>query len=134
MYHNKPPKEEAMLKTSASRIAIFITIAVFVVGCSGIQIKTPDQMTAKERGAFTMMLYNNAFSNYNAQFAATPKPMGADMVNYFQGYKKVMEASWPVISAYISLVNIGGTPTAEQEAQIVQLIYQLQAILIAKIG
>ena len=120
-------------------IAIILIIAVsvsaqFFIGCAGQQVKTPDQMTAKERGAFTLMLYNNAFSNYNAQFAATPKPMAADMVSYFQGYKKVMEASWPVISAYVSLVNIGGTPTPEQEAQTIQLIYQLQAILIAKIG
>lgn len=116
------------------KIFVLLAIVALVAGCAGQQMKTPDQMTAKERGAFTLMLYNNAFSNYNAQFAAAPKPMATDMVSYFQGYKKVMEASWPVISAYVSLVNIGGTPTPEQEAQIVQLIYQLQAILIAKIG
>ena len=117
-----------------TRVLVVLAILVLMIGCTGQQVKTPDQMTAKERGAFTLMLYNNAFANYNAQYAATPKPMAADMVSYFQGYKKVMEASWPVISAYVSLVNIGGTPTPEQEAQIVQLIYQLQAILIAKIG
>lgn len=116
------------------KILMLIAVAALVVGCAGQQVKTPDQMTAKERGAFTLTLYNNAFANYNAQFAATPKPMAADMVNYFQGYKKVMEAAWPVISAYVSLVNVGGTPTPDQEAQIVQLIYQLQAILIAKIA
>lgn len=116
------------------RIVVMLAMVALVVGCAGQQVKTPDQMTAKERGAFTLTLYNNAFSNYNAQFAATPKPMAADMVNYFQGYKKVMEASWPVISAYVSLVNVGGTPTPEQEAQVIQLIYQLQAILIAKIA
>ena len=122
-----------MFKTS-SRMAILIFAVLLLAGCAGQSVKTPDQMTAKERGAFTLMLYNNAFANYNAQYAATPKPMAKDMVSYFQGYKQVMEAAWPVISAYVSLVNIGGTPTAEQEAQIVQLIYQLQAILIAKIG
>ena len=116
------------------KIIILLAMVALVAGCTGQQVKTPDQMTAKERGAFTLTLYNNAFANYNAQFAATPKPMAPDMVNYFQGYKKVMEAAWPVISAYVSLVNIGGTPTPDQEAQIVQLIYQLQAILIAKIG
>ena len=114
------------------KIIALLAIAVLITGCAGQQVKTPDQMTAKERGAFTLMLYNNAFTNYNAQFAAAPKPMAPDMVSYFHGYKKVMEASWPVISAYVSLVNIGGTPTPDQEAQIIQLIYQLQAILIAK--
>ena len=119
----------------ALQSTVVLMMIWFIMGASCQQnVKTPDQMTAKERGAFTLMLYNNAFANYNAQFAATPKPMAADMANYFQGYKKVMEASWPVISAYVSLVNMGGTPTPDQEAQIVQLIYQLQAILIAKIG
>jgi hypothetical protein len=115
------------------RLAIVpIILILLIVGCAGQQVKTPDQMTPKERGAFALTLYNNAFANYNAQFAATPKPMKADMVNYFQGYKKVMESAWPIVSAYSSLVNIGGTPTAEQEAQIIQLIYQLQAMLLAK--
>jgi len=122
------------MRTKSQVLIVGLLAVLLLAGCAGQAVKTPDQMTAKERGAFTLMLYNNAFANYNAQYAATPKPMAKDMVAYFQGYKQVMEAAWPVISAYVSLVNIGGTPTAEQEAQIVQLIYQLQAILIAKIA
>lgn len=109
-------------------IILLITLAL-VTGCAGQQIKTPDQMTPKERGAFVLTLYNNAFANYNAQFAATPQPMSPDMKNYFQGYKKVMETAWPVISGYTAIVGVGGVPSAEQEQQIINLIYQLQAML-----
>ena len=109
-------------------ILLLITLAL-VAGCAGQQIKTPDQMTPKERGAFALTLYNNAFANYNSQFAATPQPMSAEMKNYFQGYKKVMETAWPVISGYTAIVGVGGVPSAEQEQQIINLIYQLQAML-----
>ena len=109
-------------------IILLISLAL-LAGCAGQQIKTPDQMTPKERGALALTLYNNAFANYNAQFAATPKPMSAEMKNYFQGYKAAMEVAWPTISAYTAIVGVGGVPSAEQEQQIINLIYQLQAML-----
>ncbi len=115
-------------------LAVIIVALALVAGCANQQVMTPDKMSAKDKGTFVLTLYNNAFTNYNAQFAATPKPMAKDMVNYFQGYKNAMEATWPVISAYTAIVNVGGTPTPEQEQQIIQIIYQLQAILIAKLS
>ena len=102
---------------------------VAFVACANQQLKTPDQMSPKERGTFALTLYNNAFTNYNAQFAATPQPMSKESKEYFQGYKKVMEVAWPVISGYSAVVNVGGVPTPEQEQQLIQLIYQLQAML-----
>lgn len=81
-----------------------------------------------------MMLYNNAWDNYQAQFAATPQPMSAKMKNYFQAYKEVMVTAEPVVRLYDSTVSAGGLPTAEQEQALITLIYQLQAMLVAKGG
>jgi hypothetical protein len=107
-----------------------ILVFFFISGATCQQnLKTPDQMSPKERATFIVTLYNNAYSNYNTQFAATPKPMKSVMKDYFVGYKKVMETAWPVISAYTAIVNVGGVPTPEQELQIIELIYQLQAML-----
>jgi hypothetical protein len=94
-----------------------------------MQVTTPDQMTSKERGVLALTLYNNALNNYNIQFAATPQPMTQASKDYFKAYKKVMEVAWPVISAYTAVVNIGGVPTPEQEAELLKFIYQLQAML-----
>ena len=108
---------------------LFIMCVLLVVGCNGMQVTTPDKMTAKERGVLALSLYNNAFNNYNIQFAATPQPMTQASKDYFKAYKKVMELAWPTISAYTSIVNIGSTPTPEQEAELIKFIYQLQAML-----
>jgi hypothetical protein len=115
-----------------SKALSLIICIMLLAGCAGMNVKTPDQMTAKERGTFTLTLYNNAYSNYNAQFAATPKPMSKEMTDYFRGYKQVMESAWPVISAYTAIVKVNGAPTMEQEQQIINIIYQLQAVLLAK--
>jgi hypothetical protein len=113
-----------------ARVALVLMLALFVAGAScQQQIKTPDKMTPKERGALALTLYNNAFNNYNAQFAATPQPMSAAMKDYFRGYKAAMEVAWPTISGYTAIVGVGGVPTPEQEKQIIALIYQLQAML-----
>ena len=113
-----------------AKVLLVILSFMFIAGASCQQnIKSPDQMTPKERGVLILTLYNNAFANYNAQFAVTPKPMSNELKDYFQSYKKVMEVAWPVISTYTSIVNIGGTPTPEQEEQILKLIYQLQSML-----
>lgn len=115
---------------SISRLLMILILSFFVAGASCQQnIKTPDQMSPKERGTLALTLYNNAFVNYNAQFTATPRPMSNEMKNYFQGYKKAMEAAWPLISSYTAIVNIGGTPSPEEEKQIIELIYNLQALL-----
>ena len=113
-----------------TKLGVVLLMFCFIAGASCQQnVKTPDQMTPKERGAFVLTLYNNAFANYNTQFATTPKPMSSSTAEYFRAYKKVMEATWPPISAYAAIVNIGGTPTPEQEQEIIKLIYQLQTML-----
>lgn len=120
--------------------AVTLILIALVVGCTSIQLKdtanhnTPEKMTAAGRGVLVTSLYNNAFTNYNLQFEATPKPMSPDMRDYFQAYKKAMENAYPVIAAYNSIVQIGGVPSPEQEAQIIQMIYQLQAMLMTRKG
>lgn len=118
------------MKKPISIACLLLCLAMALAACAGTQIKTPDKMTPTERGAFVLVLYNNAFANYHAQYAATPQPMGAEVKDYFRAYKRAMESAWPVISAYAAIVNVGGIPTAEQEQQIISLIYQMQAMLL----
>jgi hypothetical protein len=123
-----PTKEGGKMRLA--KALTIILMFFFIAGASCQQtLKTPDQMSPKERATFALTLYNNAFANYNAQFVVTPKPMSDEIKNYFQAYKKVMEAAWPIVSTYSALVNVGGTPTPEQEQQILKLIYQLQSML-----
>ena len=116
-----------------ARVFLLIMIAAFLAAGASCQgnVKTPEKMTAKERGVLATALYNNAFTNYQMQFDATPKPMDAPMREYFQAYKKAMEGVYPVIAAYNSVAQIGAVPTPEQEAAIIRAIYQLQAMLLS---
>jgi hypothetical protein len=106
-----------------------ILLILLVIGCASQSVMTPDQMTPKQRATFAMNLYSNAYDNYLAQFAATPKPVTGDQQKYFQAYKQFMTYAEPIVTAYSQLTVVGGAPTPEQEQQILNLIYQLQAML-----
>lgn len=109
-------------------MVLFLTVSCSMMG----PIKTPLEMSNQERAALVLILYNNAYSNYNAQFAATPKPMDSATKQYFQAYKQVMENAWPAIAAYTAIVQVGQSPTNDQETELINIIYQLQAMLVAK--
>ena len=112
----------------------YLIILVFLlVGCATTGLVTPDQMTPQGKAAFVLQLYNNADTNYRAQFAASPQPMSDDMKQYFRTYKAVLESSAPVIDVYAMTVKSGGIPTPAQEQAILTIIYKLQAMLV-KVG
>jgi hypothetical protein len=119
------------MKRHLNYLIIFVLL---LVGCATTGLVTPDQMTPQGRAAFVLQLYNNADTNYRAQFAATPVPMAEDMKQYFRTYKAVLEGATPVIDLYASTVKSGGLPTPDQEQQILTLIYKLQAMLVKKGG
>lgn len=104
-------------------------LILLLIACANQQILTPDQMTPKQRATFAMNLYSNAYDNYLAQFSATPKPIIGDQKAYFDSYKKFMVYAEPIVTGYSQLTTVGGVPTIEQEQQILNLIYQLQAML-----
>jgi hypothetical protein len=117
----------------ALKLTVVLMLIGFIAGASCQQnVVTPDQMTPKGKAAFVLQLYNNADSNYRAQFAATPKPISADMKEYFRTYKTVLENSSPFIDLYVTTVNGNGTPTPAQEQQLLTIIYKLQTLLIKK--
>jgi hypothetical protein len=107
---------------------------VALIGCATTGLVTPDQMTPQGKAAFVLQLYNNADSNYRAQFAATPVPMAEDMKQYFRTYKAVLENSAPIIDLYVTTVKSNGLPTVAQEQQMLTIIYKLQAMLVKKGG
>ena len=113
---------------------VMLTVMFALTGCMTSNLVTPDQMTPQGRAAFVLQLYNNADSNYRAQFAATPAPMSEDMKQYFRTYKAVLENSSPMINLYVTTVKSNGLPTPEQEQQILTIIYKLQALLVKKGG
>jgi len=117
-----------------TRVWVVLAILALMMGCATTGLVTPDQMTPQGRAAFVLQIYNNADSNYRAQFAATPAPMAEDMKQYFRTYKAVLEGAAPVIDLYASTVKSGGLPTPDQEQQILTIIYKLQAMLVKKGG
>ena len=112
-----------------TRGLVVLAILALMIGCASQSVTTPDQMTPKQRATFSMNLYSNAYDNYLAQFAATPKPITGDQRSYFDAYKKFMVYAEPIVTAYSQITVTGGVPTPEQEQQILNLIYQLQAML-----
>ena len=117
------------------RIVVPILLCIMLLtGCATTGLVTPDQMTPQGRASFVLQLYNNADTNYRAQFAATPAPMAEDMKQYFRTYKAVLEGAAPVVDLYASTVKSGGLPTPDQEQQILTIIYKLQAMLVKKGG
>jgi hypothetical protein len=122
------------MKTDRAGIVTVMLIAlVALIGCATTGLVTPDKMTPQGKAAFTLQLYNNADANYRAQFAASPKPMTEDMKQYFRTYKAVLEGASPMIDLYVTTVKSNGLPTPEQEANILTIIYKLQAMLV-KVG
>lgn len=116
------------------QINYLIIFALLLSGCVTTGLVTPDKMNPQGRAAFVLQLYNNADTNYRAQFAATPAPMAEDMKQYFRTYKAVLEGAAPVIDLYATTIKSGGLPTPEQEQQILTIIYKLQALLVKKGG
>ena len=113
---------------------VMLTVMFALTGCMGQNLVTPDQMSPQARAAFVLQLYNNADSNYRAQFSATPAPMSEGMKQYFRTYKQVLENSSPMINLYVTTVKSNGLPTPEQEQAILSIIYELQAMLVKKGG
>jgi len=111
------------------KLVVPLMCILILIGCASQQVLTPDKMAPKQRATFAMNLYSNAYDNYLAQFAATPKPVTGDQKQYFDAYKKFMVYSEPIVTAYSQLTVVGGVPTPEQEQQLLNLIYQLQAML-----
>jgi len=122
------------MKKNVKIATVMLIALVALMGCATQGLVTPDKMTPQGKAAFVLQLYNNADSNYRAQFAATPAPMADDMKQYFRTYKAVLENSAPIIDLYVTTVKSGGLPTAEQEQQLLTIIYKLQAMLVKKGG
>jgi hypothetical protein len=124
-----------MQKRKLFNVALVVVLALFVAACPYTQkLKSPVDMTPQEKAAFVLTLYNNAYDNYKAQFAATLQPMSDATKDYFRSYKQVLVTAEPVIDLYVSTVKAGGMPTAEQEQAILKLIYDFQAMVLAKKG
>ena len=122
------------MKKNVRIVTVMLIALVALMGCATQGLVTPDKMTPQGKAAFVLQLYNNADSNYRAQFAATPAPMADDMKQYFRTYKAVLENSAPVIDLYVTTVKSGGLPTPDQEQQLLTIIYKLQAMLVKKGG
>ena len=123
-----------MKKNRVRTVTVILIALAALMGCATQGLVTPDKMTPQGKAAFVLQLYNNADTNYRAQFAASPLPMSDDMKQYFRTYKAVLENASPVINLYVTTVKSGGLPTPDQEQQILTIIYKLQAMLVKQGG
>lgn len=108
---------------------LVLILLLVVVSCINKVYKTPTEMSPKERAVLAMKMYNNAYNDYIRQFESTEVPFSDEAVSYFKTYKSVLQAAWPVISAYDTLASVNAQPTPEQDQQIVDLIYHLESMV-----
>ena len=107
-----------------------VALVLLLVGCvANGELKNPGDMQPKEKAAFVLMLYNNADTNYRAQFESTALPMSESTKAYFRAYKRMLEGAAPVVRLYVDTVIMGARPTMEQEEEMIRLIYSLQTTL-----
>jgi thiamine biosynthesis lipoprotein ApbE len=103
-------------------IAMLLVLAFVFAGCS----TTGKPMTHKQQGIIWMSTYNSVYDDT----LATMKSSTATAEQKALALKKkdVLTKAWPLLTAYMEIVDKGGTPTDERVAAITELINQLTAL------
>jgi hypothetical protein len=104
----------------------FMSIAL--IGCPTNNIKTFDEMSAKEKATFMMSMYNKQYSNYQTQ-AAKPELTEAER-EILRKKKKILSEVYPLIELYMSYVDSGAVPSTETEQKIINYLDQLAVLVV----
>lgn len=107
-------------------VVAFMTVAL--VGCQTDNIKTFDEMSAKEKATFMMSMYNKQYSNYQTQ-AAKPELTEAER-EILRKKKKILSEVYPLIELYMSYVDSGAVPSTETEQKIINYLDQLAVLVV----
>lgn len=135
-------------------VLVLVLVAFVFVGCQN-NIKTPDEMTPKEKAAFFLSMYNKQFDGYLDTIIDPALPFAerealkesikdgavlpADKMNpnltneqkdILRTKKEIMTEVYPLISLYTSYAESGSVPSAETETQIISLLDRLAATVV----
>jgi ABC-type glycerol-3-phosphate transport system substrate-binding protein len=114
-------------------IAVYIVLALMLVGCAGMQ--KPEQsfsdMTPKQKVTIMMGIYNAQYDDYKLK-VAIPN-LTEEEKQVLRTKKQVLTQVYPLIQSYDLIQAAGGTPTAEAEANIMQLLSNLESLVIREV-
>lgn len=107
------------------KVSLAIILLAFVlVACA--TTPAPQSMTPKQQATVFLQTYNAVYDD-TMSMATNPNATQAqkDMV---VKKKAILTQVWPLLKAYTSIVDGGGTPTPESTAQLTNLINQLTTL------
>ena len=114
----------------AALVVTWITIAficVMVPGCTAnMSMKPWSEQTSKDRLVWMLGIYNAQDRDYRSM-AALPSLTPAQ-VKVLKTKKEIMTQVYPLIDAYRVTVEAGGTPSAQTEQMILDLLNRLTTV------
>jgi hypothetical protein len=101
-------------------IGMLMILALMACATTGTTTKP---LTAKQQAAVWMSIYNTTYDDTMAM-AKNPKasPAQKEMV---AKKKAILTKVWPLLKAYVAIIDAGGTPAAAQGTAITDLINEL---------
>jgi hypothetical protein len=112
------------MRKRAISIGVVLTLILALCACSMFSSTT--KLTPKQNATIWFQVYN---STYDDTMAVASNPLSTPAQKDMAAKKKViLTQAWPLLRAYAAIVDAGGTPTADEEAQITALINQLAAL------
>lgn len=112
------------MKTKRIMIAVpMVMVMAFFLSCATTGTQP---LTAKQQATVWMSVYNQTYDDTMATMQ-NPASTGAQKVMALKK-KDILVKVWPLLRAYVSLVDSGGTPSATDTAAITDLINQLATL------
>lgn len=106
------------------KVVTLMVLVLFIAGCATFGGgKTYKDMTPKEKSTYFMGIYNKQYADTLAM-ANTPN-LTEDQKKVVRTKKEILTKAWPMIQTYDAIAAGGGTPSADAEAAINNLINQL---------
>lgn len=103
-------------------LALVLSFIVILAACATIGQKP---MTPQRQAIVWMSVYNAEYDDvFNIMVSPTSTPAQKDMA---RKKKAILVKVWPLIRAYVTVIDKGATPTPADTAAIIDLINKLTA-------
>jgi hypothetical protein len=110
------------MKQLRINIAMLLVLAFVFAGCA----TTNAPMTHKQQGIVWMSTYNSVYDDTMSVMKSSTST--AEQKALALKKKDILTKVWPLLTAYMDIVDKGGTPTDQSTAAITELINQLTAL------
>jgi hypothetical protein len=97
--------------------AVAFVLLLTLTGCYLFEkiAQSWEDMTPKEKATWLMAAYNREYDRYLAQ-AANPAGLSEDMKTVLRAKKQAMIVAWPLVRAYVEMVDQGVVSVQTEEA------------------